>query len=207
MQYIAEGIAFGLTLTILLGPIFIVLVQSSLESGSRAGLLAASGIWTSDIAIVALALGFIQNISPYIQSGGFVFWVGLTGGIVLIGVGMATFMKAPVISFDRKKFSKSGIFGYWLKGFMVNTINPFTFIFWLSTITAFVARRHLSQFEALLFTGSIIFTIMVTDSLKVFLAKLIRRRITPKLLSIINKIAGTALIVFGFILLLRSVVT
>lgn len=206
MQYIAEGILFGLTLTLLLGPIFIVLIQSSLENGSKAGLIAASGIWTSDILIVGLALGFIQNISPYVQSRGFVFWVGLVGGIVLIGVGLATFAKKPKISFENKPISRGGIFGYWLKGFMVNTINPFTFIFWLSTITALVARRQLNDLETYLFTGSIIFTIIVTDSLKVLLAKLIRKQINEKVLSKINKVAGTALVVFGFVLLLRSVV-
>ena len=206
MQYIIEGILFGLTLAILLGPIFIVLVQSSLENGSKAGLIAASGIWISDIIIVVLALMFIQNISPYIHSRGFVFWVGLVGGLVLIGVGIATFLKRPEINFEKKKIGKSGIFGYWLKGFMVNTVNPFTFIFWLSTITAFVARRQLNQFESVLFAGSIIFTIIVTDSLKVLLAKLIRKRITEERLSLINRIAGTALIIFGFVLLLKSVV-
>lgn len=206
MQYIIEGILFGLTLTLLLGPIFIVLIQSSLENGSKAGLLAASGIWTSDIIIVALALGFIKNISPFVQSGGFVFWVGITGGIILIGVGMATFLKKASINFEKKPIGRKGIFNYWLTGFMVNTVNPFTFIFWLSTITAFVARRQLNGLESGLFVGSIIATIMVTDSMKVLLAKIIRNYITEERLSLINKIAGTALIIFGFVLLLRSVV-
>lgn len=206
MQYIIEGILFGLTLTILLGPIFIVLIQSSLENGSKAGLIAASGIWVSDILIVGLALTFIQNISPFVQSRGFVFWVGLVGGIVLISVGLATFVKKTVINFERKDIGASGIIGYWIKGFMVNTINPFTFIFWLSTITAFVASRQLNNLETGLFLGSIIFTIIVTDSMKVLLAKLIRSRINENLLSRLNKIAGTALIIFGFVLLLKSVV-
>jgi len=206
MQYVLEGILFGLTLTILLGPIFIVLIQSSIENGSKAGIIAASGIWVSDLIIVILALRFVQKISPYVQSGGFVFWVGLIGGFVLIGVGIATFLKKPEINFDKKPIGRSGILGYWIKGFMVNTINPFTFIFWLSTITTFVGRRQLTEGQGWLFAGSIIFTIIVTDTLKVFLAKLIRTRINEVLLAKINKIAGSSLIIFGFILLLRSVV-
>lgn len=206
MQYILEGILFGLTLTILLGPIFIVLIQSSIENGSKAGFIAASGIWTSDVIIVVLALKFIQNISPYVQSGGFVFWVGLVGGLVLIGVGIATFLKKAELNFEQKPMGRSGIFSYWIKGFMVNTVNPFTFIFWLSTITTFVASRHLTSGQGWLFAGSIIFTIIVTDSIKVLLAKIIRNRITHERLTKINKIAGTALIIFGFVLLLRSVI-
>ncbi len=205
MQYVLEGILFGLTLAILLGPIFIVLVQASLERGARAGLIAASGIWTSDILIVAVTLLFIRRISPYVQSQGFVFWVGLIGGLVLCMVGAATFVKKPNINFKKKQISASNILDYWTRGFLVNTINPFTFIFWLSVITSFVASRLLNQTETILFTGSIIATIMVTDTLKVVLAKLIRTRINNHILGWINKLAGTALILFGIVLLVRSV--
>jgi len=48
MQYVLEGLLLGLSLSFLLGPIFIVLVQSSLEQGSKAGFLAAAGIWFSE---------------------------------------------------------------------------------------------------------------------------------------------------------------
>lgn len=205
MQYIAEGILFGLTLTILLGPIFIVLVQASIERGARAGLVAASGIWTSDILIVLLALNFIKKISPYVQSKGFVFWVGIVGGLVLLVVGAVTFVRKSNLEFGNKKFSASNIFEYWTKGFLVNTVNPFTFIFWLSVITSFVASRLLNSVETALFTGSIIFTIIVTDTLKVLLAKMIRKRINEHLLGIINKIAGSSLIIFGIVLLVRSI--
>ncbi len=206
MQYILEGMIFGLTLSFLLGPIFIVLIQSSLENGSKAGLIAASGIWISDIIIAVLALKFIQNISPYVQSKSFVFWVGLVGGVVLISVGIATFFKKAIINFKGEPMGRSGIFSYWIKGFMVNTVNPFTFIFWLSTIASFVGKRNLNQVESWLFVGSILITIVITDTIKVVLARIIRKRITLHRLSLINKIAGIALIVFGFILLLRSVV-
>ena len=195
---------FGLTLTILLGPIFIVLVQASLERGARAGLLAAVGIWTSDIIIVGCSLFFIKKISPYVQSQGFVFWVGLLGGLVLIGVGIATMIKKAKINFESHKFTASGVLGYLTKGFLVNTINPFTFIFWLSVITSFVASRQLNNLETTFFIGSIIITIMITDSLKVLTAKLIRKRIDNHLLTLINKIAGAALVIFGVILLIRS---
>jgi len=206
MQYILEGILFGLTLSILLGPIFIVLIQASLENGSKAGFIAASGIWFSDILFVVLGLYFIKNIAPYTESSNFNLWVGLVGGLVLIGVGLATAFKKGQIAFEPKPMGRTGIFSYWIKGFMVNTVNPFTFVFWLSTITAFVASRGLKQGEGWLFAGSIVVTIMVTDTLKVLLAKIIRNRITEKVLTLINRIAGVALIISGIILLLRSVV-
>ncbi len=205
MQYILDGIYLGLALAILLGPIFIVLIQSSLEKGARAGMTAAAGIWISDIIIVTLTLMFIKRIDAIVQDPNFIYWMGLIGGLVLIGVGVANIIKKTSIDLDSHNIKASGWLGFLSKGFLVNTINPFTFIFWLSTITSYVATKQLDIQESQIFAGAIIVTIMVTDTLKVLLAKMIREKINEKTLSIINKVAGTALIIFGFLLMLRSV--
>ena len=72
IELIIEGVFLGLGLCFLLGPIFIVLIQASIERGARAGLIAASGIWLSDILIVYLVLHFIKNISHYVEKKGLV---------------------------------------------------------------------------------------------------------------------------------------
>ncbi len=205
MQLVLEGSLLGLGLCFLLGPIFIVLLQASIERGARAGLIAASGIWISDILIVYLTLNFIKHISPFVENKGFVFWMGLVGGAVLIGVGMATYVKKTTITFDKKGIGAKGYFRLWFRGFMINTVNPFTIIFWLSIATTRVSRRHLDTQEALIFMTSIIAVIILTDSLKVFLAKWIRTKITSEILKWINKIAGVALILFGLFMLVKSV--
>lgn len=206
MQFVLEGIVFGLTLSILLGPIFVVLVQASIEKGASAGLAAALGVWVSDILIVVLALSFMKHISPYIQSNGFVFWFGLLGGLVLLVTGIITSNKRGQIDFTQGNLSAQKLFTFLSKGFLVNTINPFTFIFWISVIGSFVIGRQLNTTETWLFVGTILGTIILTDSLKVFLAKIIRNKIDNKTLTIINRIAGVALVIFGFVLLLRSIV-
>jgi len=205
MQYVLEGVLLGLGLAILLGPIFIVLVQASIEKGARAGIIAASGIWVSDIIFVVLAIMFVKNISPYVADKGFVFWMGIIGGIILIAVGAITFARKASINFNATDISATGVLGLWTKGFLVNTINPFTFIFWFTTITTFVGERQLNTLETWLWAGSIIVTIIITDSLKVFGAKLIRTSINDEVLSKINKVAGGALIIIGIALMLRSI--
>lgn len=206
MQFIIDGIYLGLALAILLGPIFIVLIQSSLEKGARAGLTAAAGIWISDIIIVGLTLLFIKRIDVIVRDPNFIYWMGLIGGIVLIVVGILNIIKKSTLDLDSHEIDASGWFGFLSKGFIVNTFNPFTFIFWLSTITSYVATKQLDNQESQLFVGAIILTIIVTDTLKVLLAKMIRKKINEKTLTIINKVAGSALVIFGFILMLRSVI-
>lgn len=204
MQYVAEGVLFGLTLSILLGPIFVVLVQASLEKGAFAGMVAGLGVWISDIIIVISSLLFMRRISPYIQSNGFIFWFGLIGGIFLIVTGLITAVRKGNIDFRKSRLNAKNILVLWVRGFLVNTVNPFTFIFWLSVISSLVTGRQLNSLETWLFAGSIMGTIVLTDSLKVFLAKSIRYKINNDKLTILNRVAGVALIIFGFVLMARS---
>ncbi|MEL6389223.1 MAG: LysE family transporter [Bacteroidota bacterium] len=204
MQYVIEGLLLGFGLAVLLGPIFIVLVQASIEKGARAGLVAASGIWISDLLFIILSVIFVRRLTTYIEDATFLLWVGIIGSLVLMGTGIASFIKQAKLDFSKVSIRTLDIAGLWTKGFLVNTINPFTLIFWFSTITALVGQRELNTTETWLFCGSILTTIVITDSAKVLGAKLIRRRIDAELLSRINKIAGSALIIFGIVLLVRT---
>jgi len=205
MQHVLTGISIGLTLAVLLGPLFILLIQASIEYGSKGGLIAAAGIWVSDLIFVVLALNFVNRLSSLINSESFSYWLGIAGGVILIGIGIATFFRKASMEFGDTKNQRSGLIGYWIKGFMVNTFNPFTFFFWLLTIPSLSVNRGLDQSETWLLSIGVLCTIVFTDSLKIALAKLIRKVINIKILTRINKIAGVALIIFGFVLLLNSV--
>jgi threonine/homoserine/homoserine lactone efflux protein len=201
-----EGILYGLTLTILLGPIFVALTQTGIEKGLRAGLLVGVGIWVSDILIITLLTLLMDNFTPDDLQGDFKTYFGIGGGIVLIAFGFGTARKKSNFMDEKVSFTAKSMGGYWLKGFLVNTVNPFTFIFWTTLITGYVVVENLSKNETLLFFGTIIFTIMVTDSLKVIGAKAIRKKLSKDKVDIISKVAGIALIGFGIALAIRSLV-
>ena len=201
-----EGILYGLTLTILLGPIFVALTQTGIEKGLRAGLLVGAGIWVSDILIITLLTLLMGSFAPEDLEGDFKKYFGIGGGLVLIAFGIGTARKKSNFMDENVVFSAKNMGGYWLKGFLVNTVNPFTFIFWTTLITGYVIAEKLNRFDTLLFFGTIIFTIMVTDSLKVIGAKAIRKKLSKDKVDIISKVAGIALICFGIGLAIRSVV-
>ncbi len=204
MNYLIEGILFGLTLTILLGPIFVALTQTGIEKGTKAGITVGSGVWTSDVLIMAGAYFFVSKINSLLADKVFTYWMGLIGGFILITFGIAIFL-SKVKEFNKNaSFTAKNYFGFWLKGFLVNTVNPFTFIFWIGVITTYVIGRKISNIEAFIFLGSIIFTIIVTDIAKVLLAKVIRNKLTPRHLLLINRVAGVALAIFGVVLLWKS---
>ncbi len=204
MQFISEGILLGLTLTIMIGPIFIALTQTGLEHGLRAGLSVGSGIWVSDILVIGGAYFFIHAITRQISDPAFARWTGLAGGLILIAFGIAGILKKHRGEVKTPGFSAGTYVGYFTKGFVVNFVNPFTFFFWTSVMTTYVVSRHATSSQVILVFGSILATIMCTDSIKVILAKKIRSKLKRHHLVMFGKAAGLLLIGFGISLIYRS---
>jgi threonine/homoserine/homoserine lactone efflux protein len=203
--FILEGILFGLLLTTLLGPIFIVLTQTALEKGLSPALVAGVGVWSSDLIIITVCYAFIYQIRNTIEGDEFKFWLGLSGGLILIGFGIGSIFKKIKLNDEYQKFTARNYLEFWMKGFMVNSVNPFTFIFWIGVISTYVIGRSISNANTLLFLGSIIVTIVATDSIKIILAKKIRKKLKEKHIKNFSRIAGAGLIIFGLVLIFKVV--
>ena len=205
MSWLLEGIKFGLVLTILVGPLFFALVQAGVEQGFRAGAAVGLGIWISDLLfIVAVYLG-LSYISQIIEAENFPLYLGIGGSITLIVFGLGTLSAKPPL-IDAPGISPpqaTSYLSYMIKGFLINTINPFTVFFWVGLMSTIIIERDLSQQQAFLFFGGILGTIVVTDSLKVLFAKKIRNKLRPIHVLWLRRISGSALIIFGLILVAR----
>ena len=85
----------------------------------------------------------------------------------------------------------------------INTINPFTFFFWIGIAGRVVVDGGLSPQQSFQYFAGIIAIIVVTDALKVALAKRIRHFLRPHHLLWMRRIAGIGLIAFGIALMVR----
>ncbi len=204
MSLILQGILLGLTLAILLGPIFVTLTQLAIEKGARAGMVASSGVWVSDFIIITICFLFVQKVNTLVQDVTFTYWMGLLGGFILIVFGIGAFLKESTIEFKKTKHSTNDYISFWTKGFLVNTVNPFTFVFWIGVISTYIIKEKITNIEAIIFFTSIMSVIMITDTLKVFLAKMIRNKLRQEHFNIFTRIAGVGLIIFGIVLLAKS---
>ena len=180
-----------------MGPIFIALIHTSLEKGYKPGLTVGTGIWFSDIAIVSLMYYFIHSIKSTIESEGFIFWMGLSGAIVLIAFGIILLIKKPQINYDDITPSRSDYFGFWLKGFLVNTVNPFTFVFWIGIISSYLIGRHSTDKQMAILLCTIISVIIISDCAKVFLANWLRKWLNADHVNTVSNVSGAILILFG----------
>ena len=203
MIHLWNGILLGLALSILVGPLLFALVQVSIEQGIKAGIWVALGIWLSD-ALFLIGIGIsISQISQLIESPLFTPIVGIIGGFVLIVVGVGMFISKPT-NINSSHFEL--ISSKWklaLNGFLINTINPFTVIFWTSVITTFLVEESLYSTNSLLFFGGILGVIVLTDSLKLVLAEQISKKLKPIHIAMMRKISGMALFLFGITMITR----
>lgn len=197
MSIIIEGLLSGLLLACSLGPIFIALTQTSLEKGIKPGMTVGSGIWFSDILIVYLIYKFINTIHSTIENPAFIFWMGISGAVILILFGITLLIKKPKLEYRDIKIKKSDYLGFWLKGFLVNTLNPFTIVFWPGVISTYMIGRKVTDTQLLLVLTTIISVIILSDMLKVFLANSLKAFLTPKHINMIANISGVILIFFG----------
>ena len=208
MGIVLSGIQIGLALSILLGPIFFALIQAGVEQGIRAGTMVGAGIWISDILFILMVYFSANYITEIVASDYFVSVLGYGGFLILVVVGLGTLMSKPpsLADQDNPDIRNATYWALWLKGFLINTINPFTFFFWISMMSTVVIDGDYSRQQALLFFGSILATIIVTDFTKVVLAKQIRRWLKDKHILLLRRISGSALIIFGVVLLIRVLI-
>jgi len=119
-----EGILYGLVLAAMLGPIFVALTQTAIEKGAKAGLTVGLGIWISDLLIIVFSYLFIRQVDNIIQDAVFKYWIGLIGGFIFITFGIAMCLKKAEEIETNNAFTAKNYLGFWLKGFLVNTIQP-----------------------------------------------------------------------------------
>jgi len=131
--------------------------------------------------------------------------LGVLGGLVLVGIGVGMFISKPAENMEAGNGLEilTSEWKLWLEGFLINTINPFSVIFWTSLITARSIETDLFSVNNYLFFSSILGTIIITDVLKVVLAKKISTRLQPKHILRMRKISGIALFLFGIVMMVR----
>lgn len=194
-----SGVQWGLLLTILVGPILLALIEVGIEGGLRLGLALGLGIWLSDAAIIQLAYWGVARLDI---SAFWVAMIGTVGGSVLVYFGLQSIRRHRSVQLERLVFNRRHVWAYFRKGVLVNVLNPFTFFFWFTMATTEAPRVAAS--DVMWFFGGILGTIIVTDSLKIALAKQLRRWLTLRTLQRIKLVGGMIMIGFGVALAVRS---
>lgn len=189
-----QGYLYGLALIIFIGPVFFTLLQSTLERGLRSGLAVALGIFASDILCVLLLFGF--GVSDFFTNPDNKLLIGVGGAVILIGLGLRYALKPVLKDPEKIKFKTSDYLNFFVKGFLVNFINPFVFVVWMGLI-ALAGNHTTTATGQMIFLAGTLLGILTTDSFKAIFASKIKNILQPRYVETTYRVIGLALIFLG----------
>lgn len=204
-QAIISGFTLGFILALSVGPVIFTIIKQSLVNGHTGGFCFVAGVWVSDIVLVVVSNAFSALVSDLLKYKSLIGFFG-AGFLLIMGI-YHLFFKKVTLRTDAEgqmvRFRKREMLKIFSSGFLINTLNPSVFIFWLGTATAFAAKYTFQQ-RILIFAICLGLNI-AADIAKVLLAGKLRNRLTLHNISIINKVSGVILVAFGFALLYGTI--
>jgi threonine/homoserine/homoserine lactone efflux protein len=200
IEALLKGFTLGLLLSLSVGPVVFSILKQSLNNGHAGGMAFIIGVSASDITMVLISNVFTElfsAISSHKKE------IGIAGSVFLISLGVyfLFFKKIKVneegeqifLKFRGRDYAKIALSGY-----LMNTLNPAVFLFWLTASTTLINHTLEQKLIIFLVCLGIVFS---TDIAKVMLAGKIRKKLTPHNIHIINRVNGLILIGFGIALI------
>jgi threonine/homoserine/homoserine lactone efflux protein len=205
-ELIFKAVVTGLILSMMIGPAFFLLLETSIKKGIRTALFFDFGILTSDLIYISIAYVFYAEVAKIME--GHNELLKIIGGVLFIVFGVISIIKKPSIKnqeeIDNSAQSNKDNWLQFLKGLMLNMANPMVIFYWFSVMALSAKHGANNVFETILFLGIMLTVFFSIDLLKIIGAKKLRPFITDPVLRSLNRITGSILTLFGLVLLLQG---
>lgn len=204
---IISAIPLGFFLSFMIGPVFFVLLETSVIKGFRAAVMFDLGVVLADIVFILIAFFSSYRLIQSIKDDPALF---IFGGLVMLTYGIISFVKNKKESkksldeIDPKELVKNDYFSLFIKGFFLNFINIGVLGFWLAILITIGPQLELQPSRMITFFSTLIISYFVTDIFKILLAKQLRNKLNPKNILIIKKFISIVLIICGVVLLSQA---
>lgn len=213
LDLILKGVVTGFILSIMIGPVFFILLETSIRKGIRAGLAFNLGVFLSDVLYILIAYIFFAQVHE-LANGANKGNAKIIGGVLFLAYGVFQFLKKTqnmeVQGVNSKMETSWGEYAKLsLKGFVLNFANPLVIFYWFSVLTLGDTRTsHTdpgSKYGLLIYVIIILVTFFSVDVLKIVGAKQLRPLVTNRLLKALNQLIGIVFVSFGVILLIQGI--
>lgn len=203
---ILSGIPWGIFLSFMIGPVFFILLETSIIKGFRAALVFDLGVVLGDIIFIAIAYLGSYRLIKSLEDNSALF---MFGGILMLAYGVISYISLhKERKIDTKKIDNEIIrkdyLGLFIKGFFLNIINIGVLGFWLAVIISVGPKLEMENSRMLTFFTTVILSYLLVDCIKIVLAKQLKTKMTPTNILKIKKIISIVLMVFGVALIVQG---
>jgi threonine/homoserine/homoserine lactone efflux protein len=196
----------------MIGPVFFVLLETSIRKGVRAAIFFDLGVIASDCIYILIAYVFYSEVAN-LTEGKSNEIAKIIGGSLFIVYGAITFfkkMKQPSVDEEGNVIqNQKGHLVLFIKGFLLNFANPLVIFYWFSVMTLAAKKSQMSGGSAtniVFFISTVLLVFFIIDLLKIVGAKKLRPLVTDSLLNALNQLIGIVFVVFGVFLLLKGII-
>lgn len=203
-QVMLQGIVVGFSIAAPVGPIGILCIQRTLAKGRAHGFTTGLGAATADAvygSIAGFGLTLISDVLIAQQN-----WLRLVGGLFLLYLGARTLISKPGKKAER--FSSGGLLKDYGSTFLLTIANPMTILSFAAVFVGLGLGNSVGDygyaglFVAGIFSGSLIWWILLTSAVGFFQAKFSEER-----LRFINAASGLIIMGFGLYFILSLLIT
>ena len=189
MSEFLEAITLALLLVFSTGPVFFVIVETSITKGAKHAFCVDLGAVLADVVFILAALFSTQSLRSSLAENPRWF---IIGGVVLCVFGLgsliASIRQKKTMSFHAKTLPKWNYLFYIAKGFLLNIINIGVFLFWIGLVV-FGADFWFFVYVLLIY--------LLLDIVKIYLAKQLKTILTPSVIYKIKQLVHIIILGFG----------
>ncbi len=197
-------ITVGFFTAFIMGPVFWVLLETSITKGFKAAVAFDLGVMFADVCFIGVCyLGSFQLLEDEQNKQG----LFVLGGTILLLYGLFSWINRAKKNKEQLNIqeSKENYFGLAAKGFAINILNVGVFIFWggVTIVSSPASGKSFTSF--ILFFSIVLLSYFITDLIKISVANRFKSLLTGKGIVIVNSIVSLILIVSGLVLILKGV--
>ena len=137
LQLVLKGLIVGIIISAPMGPVGILCIQRTMKKGRIYGSVTGAGAALSDFLyalITGLGMSFVVDLIEQEQT---LFWLKLTGSIMLLIFGIHTYLQDPRKSMRTQMKRKGTLFYNFISGFGLTISNPLIVFLFIALFNMF----------------------------------------------------------------------
>ena len=200
-----DAFLVGVFMSFMIGPVFFMLIKTSILKGARAAISFDLGVIFGDICFMLMAYFGSRSLLEKVKDDPRLF---LIGGFILIVYGVITILtnKKETLSEEVTISKEKNYFKLFINGFLLNFINVGVLAFWLGLLVVIGPSLQMNPVAIFWYLATVIIGYFTSDLGKIFLAKQLKSKLTPVIIFRIKRGMGIMLIIFGVLIMLKGFV-